>query len=285
LILKGISKESKIGFAGSILFHSLLILFCVFSTLGNKLKQPDYVDLSFTSIETPAITEESYTEADKTVPTVLSSSKLIKMSPPSAAKPAGSTVPTEVRAGVSNQKSGFPRIAPPRYSLSTQPEQIRIPESKLDVPESRGTEYRTDKEPSQQGYAKGNYSQNLNSGKISHDGNYSSASSGISAPGNGSIGKEIKGFSISWRDGGNRSKISGASPKYPENSNKEVQIKVRITVTPDGTISQIVPLQKADFAFENAVTTALKTWTFEKLRTDQPHESQTGIITFNFKLD
>jgi outer membrane biosynthesis protein TonB len=111
-----------------------------------------------------------------------------------------------------------------------------------------------------------------------------SVSSGISVPGNSNVGKEVRGFNIAWREGSGRSKISGDMPRYPENSNKEVQIKVQVTVAPDGSITQIVPLQKADHAFENSVTTALRTWKFEKLR-GVPEEPQIAVITFNFKLE
>jgi len=275
--MKGFSKESKIGFAGTIIFHALLLLLALIFTLGNKTKSPDYVELSFTAIEQPP--------EEETVPmeTVNKSESSSKSSSSVTSIPANKTAKSETVVKSAGEKSSMPRISPPRYSASMDNENVRFPDSKLDVADSRSGASGSLSGDSKISNNKETFSPGKSDSKISGD--LSSSTSAVSSPGSGNIGKEIKGYSISWRDGGNRSKISGSLPRYPENSNKEVQIKVRISVTPDGSVNQITPLQKADFIFENAVITALKTWKFEKLKTAQPAENQTGIITFNFKLD
>jgi len=257
--------------------------------LAGKPKAPEYVELSFTTIETPLVSEEEPSavepETEKNV------SKAIALKSKSSAANQEKSVSSNLKGAnssdskSSNVKTGAPKISPPRYNLAfddnSQP--TRFPDSKLSASDSRNYTEHAERSGSSTGYDKGNFSGNVNSDKISAGSG--SASSGVSSPGSSNVGKEIKGYSIAWRDGGNRGKISGAMPRYPENTNKEVQIKVKVTVSPDGIISQVVPLQKADYTFENAVTTALRTWKFEKLKPGQPQESQTGIITFNFKLN
>lgn len=286
--MKGISKESRIGFIGTILFHAILIIICLFSTLGSKVKLPDYVDLSFIAVEAPPVVEEAVIP-EATADAVSSTLKISKSSPAGMSKPEKSSI---VKSGVPASGKNAPKITPPRYNLAFGNEKIRFPESKLDVNDSRNISYNSKLDVSSS-TDKGMFSQNRTGDKITRESGTSSSgisssgvsSSGISAPGNSSIGKEIRGYSIAWRNGGNRNRVSGSMPRYPENTNKEAQIKVKITVTPDGSVSQITPLQKADYAFENAVMSALRTWKFEKLSANRSAENQTGIITFNFKLD
>ncbi len=281
--MKGISKESRIGFIGTILFHAILIIICLLSTLGSKVKLPDYVDLSFIAVEAPPVVEEAVIP-EATADAVSKTLKISKSSPSGMNRQEKSFI---VKSEAPASGKSAPKITPPRYNLALGNEKIRFPESKLDVNDSRNISYNSKLDASSS-TDKGMFSQNRTGDKITREsGNSSSvvSSSGISAPGNSSIGKEIRGYSIAWRNGGNRNRVSGSMPRYPENTNKEAQIKVKITVTPDGSVSQITPLQKADYAFENAVMSALRTWKFEKLSANRSAENQTGIITFNFKLD
>ncbi len=268
--MKKFSNESKISVIGTILFHGLLISLALFLSLGGKPKAPDYVELSFTSFEEPK-------QVEIVAPTPISKTELKSASPMIKSSTAAAPFKSEAI-----KTTTVPKISPPRYNLSLEENNIRFPESKLDVSDSRSGNIGVRTETNQ-GDRRENFSSGKQSDKIS--GNASSSSSGISSPGSSNIGKELKGFSIAWRDGGKRNKVSGSLPRYPENSNKEVQIKVSVIVSPSGDILQITPLQKADYQFENAVTSALKTWKFEKLGSGLPAENQTGVITFNFKLD
>jgi hypothetical protein len=279
-----ISSESKVSFVGTIIFHSLLLLIAFSMTLNNKPQIIEFVELSFTSIEVPEIKPpEPIWSKPQQQPNITKVVQQVKQSSPTVTKSIGGSTPNNTAPATSN----VPQIAPPRYNLTmdNDPQSVRLPSSsKLDVSDTRDN-YSYDKSSTSSTQERGELSRNSNSNSGVLPGSEGSVSSGVSVPSNSNVGKEIKGFSIAWRDGGIRNKTSGSMPKYPENSNKEVQIKVQITVAPDGTIVQIVPLQKADYAFENSVITALKTWKFEKLKQGLPEESQIGVITFNFKLE
>jgi outer membrane biosynthesis protein TonB len=275
-----ISTESKISFVGTIIFHSLLLLMALFMSLNNKPQPIEFVELSFTAIEMPAVR----TPARTAEPVVNRQQPITDVQPRQAGPTVIRSSGTTSNNNAQTTPTTVPQVAPPRSTLSmdSDPQSIRLPGSKLDVNDTReNSSY--DRNSSSSNQEKSNFSRDNNSEALPNSG--SSVSSGISAPSNSNVGKEVKGFSIAWQDGGVRNKTSGTMPRYPENSNKEVQIKVQVTVAPDGSITKIVPLQKADYEFENSVNVALRTWKFEKLKQGVPEESQTGIITFNFKLE
>lgn len=72
-------------------------------------------------------------------------------------------------------------------------------------------------------------------------------------------------------------------PAYTENVN--AQIRVRITVDPDGRIVRRVPLIKDNPKLESAVMDALQRWRFNPLPPGAPQENQTGTVTFTFRLE
>lgn len=72
-------------------------------------------------------------------------------------------------------------------------------------------------------------------------------------------------------------------PEYTEQVN--ARIRVRITVDPDGRIVRRVPLIKGNPQLESAVMEALQRWRFNQLPPGAPQETQTGIITFTFRLE
>lgn len=72
-------------------------------------------------------------------------------------------------------------------------------------------------------------------------------------------------------------------PAYTEQVN--ARIRVRITVNPDGRIVRRVPLIKGNPKLEAAVMDALQRWRFNALPSDAPQETQTGTITFTFRLE
>ncbi len=86
---------------------------------------------------------------------------------------------------------------------------------------------------------------------------------------------------IDWGGGGNRVVISKKIPTFPPGVNTSAQIKIRFTVRPDGTVSQMVPLQKADPRLERAAMDALRQWRFNPLNEDI---DMVGIIPFTFRL-
>jgi len=54
------------------------------------------------------------------------------------------------------------------------------------------------------------------------------------------------GFDIEWGGNGKRKIYSYSLPAYPEGVNKEIDIRLRFSILPDGTVGTIFPLTKAD---------------------------------------
>ncbi|MEI6090454.1 MAG: TonB family protein [bacterium] len=73
---------------------------------------------------------------------------------------------------------------------------------------------------------------------------------------------------IEWGGGGNRIVLSKQVPKFPKNVKTSATIKVKFYVQPDGSVSKIIPLQKADPELERAVIEALKKWRFNPIKSD-----------------
>ncbi len=73
---------------------------------------------------------------------------------------------------------------------------------------------------------------------------------------------------IEWGGGGNRVVLSKQVPKFPKNVKTSATIKVKFYVQPDGSVSKIIPLQKADPELERAVIEALKKWRFNPIKSD-----------------
>jgi len=90
-------------------------------------------------------------------------------------------------------------------------------------------------------------------------------------------------YSIEWM-AGTRVKVSGEVPRYPEGINKEVTIKIRFFVLPDGTVGDMIPVEKGERILEDICMRALKQWRFNKLESLAPQVRQQGVITFRFEL-
>ncbi len=86
---------------------------------------------------------------------------------------------------------------------------------------------------------------------------------------------------IEWGGGGNRTVLSKHIPKFPKGVKTSAQIKLRFEVLPDGTVSDIIPLQKADPDLEKAAIEALRKWRFNPLSNDVV---MIGIIPMTFML-
>lgn len=97
------------------------------------------------------------------------------------------------------------------------------------------------------------------------------------------VGKSVS-VSMQWNDGGTRKKISGGLPVYPDGVNVEAQIKIEVTVVPDGSVKNLKPVQKANTRLEEAAMKEVRLWKFEPLRKSSPQRDQTGLVTFNFQL-
>jgi protein TonB len=99
-------------------------------------------------------------------------------------------------------------------------------------------------------------------------------------PGTGTDEQKSAPYNIEGLD---RDPISAPLPEYPANVN--ARIRVRITVGPDGRIVRRIPLMKGNPKLEAAVMDALQRWRFNPLPPAAPQETQTGVITFTFRLE
>jgi hypothetical protein len=110
--------------------------------------------------------------------------------------------------------------------------------------------------------------------------NTSNTGQGNLAKGEGSFG-----FDIQWGGSGTRKIYSYSLPDYPEGVNKEIDIKLKFTIKPDGTVGSIFLLSKADTRLENAAINSLWQWRFEPLSGTQQQADQSAVIVFPYRLN
>jgi len=106
----------------------------------------------------------------------------------------------------------------------------------------------------------------------------------VEPKGNQGIGTGSSGFDIEWGGNGKRKIYSYSLPAYPEGVNKEIDIRLRFSILPDGTVGTIFPLTKADTKLENAAMNSLRQWRFEPLPLKQKKTEQFAIIVFPYRL-
>ncbi len=92
------------------------------------------------------------------------------------------------------------------------------------------------------------------------------------------------GFDIEWGGGGIRKIYSYSLPSYPAGVNKEIDIRLRFSILPDGSVGNILPLTKGDTRLENAAINSLRQWKFEPLRANQKQVEQFAVIVFPYRL-
>lgn len=92
------------------------------------------------------------------------------------------------------------------------------------------------------------------------------------------------GFAIDFGGKGRRKIYSYTLPAYPEGVSKEIDVKLRFTILPDGSVTNIFPLIKADARLEMAAINSLRQWRFEPLPSAQKQIAQNAIIVFPYRL-
>ncbi len=93
------------------------------------------------------------------------------------------------------------------------------------------------------------------------------------------------GFEIDFGGRGKRKIYNFNLPEYPTGVAKEIDVKLRFTILPDGTVGRIFPLIKADARLESAAINSLRQWRFEPLGDTQKQVEQTAVITFPYRLE
>ncbi len=113
----------------------------------------------------------------------------------------------------------------------------------------------------------------------------------ISAKDNKTKGSELAGegeggfgFEIDFGGKGTRKIYSYNLPEYPEGVSKEIDVKLRFTILPDGTVGKIFPLIKADARLELTSINSLRQWRFEPLPRNAKQIEQTVVIIFPYRL-
>jgi len=91
-------------------------------------------------------------------------------------------------------------------------------------------------------------------------------------------------FEIDWMGDIKREISQKNLPIFPPDVQREATIKIQFTVLPNGLVGSAVLLLKGDTKLENVTLETFKTWRFNPLPEYVTQESQTGIITFRFKL-
>jgi len=102
--------------------------------------------------------------------------------------------------------------------------------------------------------------------------------------GNKAEGEGSFGFDIDWGGRGIRKIYSYILPDYPEGVHKEIDIRLKFSILPDGTVGTILPLTKADTKLENAAINSLRQWRFEALDHGQKQVEQAAVIVFPYRL-
>lgn len=88
------------------------------------------------------------------------------------------------------------------------------------------------------------------------------------------ISGEVSKRSILWKE----------LPQYPKGLQKEATLRFRFSVSPDGSVHNIIPLQKGDPRLEKITIEALYKWKFTPL-SPPSQDIQEGVITFIYKLE
>ncbi|MFC1527684.1 energy transducer TonB [Candidatus Neomarinimicrobiota bacterium] len=280
---KSIITSNYEGWIASILLHGLLSLIFVLVVYDNPIDISEYTDVTFSNynpIDFPVIEEN-----------------VLSPAPPS---PIVASVP---------KKSQPTIVSKPRTDQTVA--KSMAPTRKVDLPTRRMTEHDVDRIPieSQGQLTKSGQKDRISANREAIHGindDLSSLDDEIfnnvkvgSKPSDKSVGKKVeavavpgqkggevkfdKPYEISW-EGVVRDILYDPLPQYPEGFDKEARIRIKITVLPNGTIGDLIPLQKADATLESVTMKTLKLWRLSPLKPTDPQMNQTAVISFRFVL-
>jgi len=280
---KSIITSNYEGWIASILLHGLLSLIFVLVIYDNPIDISEYTDVTFSNynpIDLPVIEKN-----------------VLSPAPPS---PVVASVP----------KKSQPTIASTPRTDQTVTKSM-APTRKVDLPTRRMTEHDVDRiliESQGQLTKSGQKDRISTNREVIHGINddLSSLDDEIfnnvkvgSKPSDKSVGKKVdavavpgqkgddvkfdKPYEISW-EGVVRDILYDPLPQYPEGIDKEALIRIKITVLPNGTIGDLIPLQKADATLESVTMKTLKLWRLSPLKPTDPQMNQTAVISFRFVL-
>jgi len=269
---KSIITSNYEGWIASILLHGLLSLIFLLVIYDNPIDISEYADVTFSNyspVDFPVIEEN-----------------VLSPAPPSPVV------------------ASTPRTSQPIAKSKS-------PTRKVDLPSRRMTEHDLNRIPleSQGQLTKSGQQDKLNTKRetiYDVNDNLSSLDDDIfntlkpgSKPSDKSIGEKVDAIAIPGQKGGDvkfekpyeiswegvvRDILYDPLPQYPEGLDKEARIRIKITVLPNGTIGDLIPLQKADATLESVTMKTLKLWRLSPLKPTDPQVTQTAVITFRFIL-
>ncbi len=262
-----LSRETTTGWITSLMVHGLLLLVFFLVSIPEVVENQDFIEVSWGS---PAVS----TPAPQTI------TETVSRTPDTS--PSVSLRETKGEP----KKPSQPVFLPERRMSDPAEEILNTQRSeKLEVSEKGTTggtveRGRVGERETKTGTNLGERDQSGPPG--SPPGTSLEPSRGSSGPG-GDLEKGVS-FSVQWMQGGARRKLSGDLPKYPAGTNVEAQIKILTVVLPDGSVKSTQPAQKANTAMEEAALKEVRFWKFEPLRSSQPQQEQTCVVTFLFTL-
>ena len=247
-------REDWSSAAVSIVLHVLVLLMLAFLSTTPPEEQP----IGFLEVEFGPIAEgrpvqrapERPVEQPRPQPDPEDVQEQPAVSPPEEAKPVD--LPDEVDDPVTEDI-------------------VESPEAEVIAPEKPVTKEET---PAEKPQPEREIVKPLGSGSLVDDSAEATGDAGTGSEPTTSAPFQIEGL--------NRAPVSTPLPVYSEQVNAD--IRVRITVNPQGRIVERFPLIKGNPSLERAVMDALLRWQFNPLPPNAPQENQTGIISFRFRL-
>ena len=158
-----------------------------------------------------------------------------------------------------------------------QSKQKSLEVKQVQLPEAKNTEKENSVQPAAK--SKDEVTEEKSDTKAKTNSDVTSSGQGNKENGIGSLG-----YDIDWGGKGQRKIYSYTLPPYPPGVQKEIDIRLRFSILPDGTVGTIIPLIKADTRLENAAINSLRQWRFEPLAPSQKQVQQTAVIVFPYRL-
>jgi outer membrane biosynthesis protein TonB len=266
-----VNQDLRIGWASSFTLHLLILLLAMVARIPEITRTSDFIEMQWGTISTePA---EIVNSAPLSKPPV---------SQPVRTTPTPQPVPTEGQeVSTAKRDIALPERRLPDLTdevLSVQPQGEKLEASAggglPGLPERSAPDASIDpriRRPG--GNSAGERAMPTTSG----------SGEGTEGSGTGKVGSDA-GYSVQWVGGGTRKRVSGRLPKYPEGTQIRAQVQIRAVVAPDGSVSTVTPIVKADRALEEAAMAELRLWKFEALRSNVPQRDQDCLVTFLFTL-
>ena len=284
------TRNDWIGMGASVGVHATLLLVCALLTAGRpatptlgalRLEVGAFADgrpvqQSESSADAPASSEET----EQTPPDEASQQQQQQQpeqtQPRAASSEEGAPVDLPEQEEESPGEEPPPEEPPDEADQETPPAPERASDAASD--ESASEENPSEREDS----AEEPPPERSTSSAGREDGEQTDEASGNASgeQGSGSDEERASPFDIEGLD---RTRLHGPLPQYTEKVNATIEVK--ITVNPQGRVIGQQIVRKANPSLERSVRKALRQWRFNRLPSGAPQETQTGVVTFRFRLE